>query len=307
MTISASSDATQKLLPIYDASLARWSVAFEELDVPTRFGTTHVIATGDPKSPPLVMLHPMGIPAFVWRELIASLSAVYRCYAIDTIGDINKSVLADPERHPYHGSDYSDWLCDVVDALELERTHVLGWSMGGFIALHFAADYPERVRRLALLAPMGLPSWSETMRVLFRLMSAATFPSALRVDRLITWAIGDSPAAHDQLRGWMRKLIDSGSQPRLGNPLPLSRAKLQAIDAPTVVLLGDADGPLGGATSAAERARRYLRDVRIEILPNATHALPIEHPIHVAEALFEFLGAVKVKHVRHDHFAHAAL
>lgn len=53
----------------YDAVLRDWPVAYEELDLPTRVGTTHVIACGPPDAPPLVMLpcwqgepRPCGVP-----------------------------------------------------------------------------------------------------------------------------------------------------------------------------------------------------------------------------------------------------
>jgi hypothetical protein len=89
--------------------------------VQTRSGRTHVIASGAPASPPLVMTHPMGVGAFVWSSISARLSACRRACALDTIGDIGKSVLADPDRYQKSGRDYSAWLDDVFTGLDLTR------------------------------------------------------------------------------------------------------------------------------------------------------------------------------------------
>lgn len=155
-----------KLMEIYDEALRRWPVPYETSFVATRYGQTHVITSGDPASPPLVMTHPAAVGAFVWSSIIASLSERRRVYALDTIGDVGRSELADPDRYPKKGRDYSAWLDDVYEKLELTQADVVAGSMGGWIAMNDAIYAPERVSRLVLLGTMGLPSWaSETQRL----------------------------------------------------------------------------------------------------------------------------------------------
>jgi len=86
-----------KLTAIYDEGLRHWPVPFETLFVPTRYGRTHVIVSGDPAAPPLVMTHPATIGGFVWSSIIAPLSEHRRVHALDTIGDFGRSELADPD------------------------------------------------------------------------------------------------------------------------------------------------------------------------------------------------------------------
>ena len=100
-------------MAIYDEALRQWPVPFETFFLATRYGETHVIASGDPASPPLVMTHPAAVGGFVWSSIIASLSERRRVYALDTIGDVGRSELADPDRYPKKGRDYSAWLDDV--------------------------------------------------------------------------------------------------------------------------------------------------------------------------------------------------
>ena len=136
----------------YDAALELWPVPFESLVVPTRLGTTHVIASGQPDAPPLVLLHMAAVSSTMWFPNVAALSRTYRVYAVDTLGDLGKSV---PSRPRGNRSASAEWLLDALDALGVSEANLAGASYGGWLALNLALHAPERVRRLALLAPAG--------------------------------------------------------------------------------------------------------------------------------------------------------
>jgi pimeloyl-ACP methyl ester carboxylesterase len=281
--------AKERLLALYDAQLARWPVAFEEFDVPTRIGRAHVVAAGAPDAPPLVLVHAAAFPAFMWGSLIAPLSDHYRTYALDTIGDLGKSEVADPKVYPKSGKDHSAWLGDVWDRLGLGAADVVAASMGGWVAMNHAAYAPQRVRRLALLVPMGLPSWLQSFVVLFKMATMAMRPSSSKQERFISWVIGDDPLVRREVGDWLAAVLESGAKARAGNPLPVPVSRLEAIQVPTLVVLGGRDNLVGNATRAAGRARAHLRDVHIEIVPEAGHALPIEAADRVAGWLLPFL------------------
>jgi hypothetical protein len=83
-----------KYMASYDAVLALWPVPYESFDVPTRFGKTHVIASGPKEAQPLVLLHATSASATMWFPNIADLSREFRVYALDIIGDAGKSVVS---------------------------------------------------------------------------------------------------------------------------------------------------------------------------------------------------------------------
>ena len=288
-TIFPSPAARDRLMALYDAKLARWPVPFEELDVATRYGRAHVVAAGAPAAPPLVLVHAAAFPAFMWGRLVAPLSARYRTYALDTIGDLGKSEPADVNAYPKNGKDHSAWLDDVWERLGLGAADVVAASMGGWVAMHHAAYSPQRVRRLALLVPMGLPSWLQTFAVLFKMATVAIWPSPSKQDRFVSWVIGDDPVVRREVGDWLAAVLESGAKARAGNPLPVPAARLEAIKAPTLVVLGGKDNLVGNATRAARRARAHLRDVQIELVPDATHALPIQAAEPVTGWLLRFL------------------
>ena len=278
------------MLALYDAKLADWPVPFEELDIPGRFGTTHLVVAGDPAAAPLVLLHMTCSPAFVWAPIIASLAAIRRVYAVDTIGDVGKSVLSRGDVYPRNGPAYAAWLGEVLDAIGLGTADVMAGSHGGWIGMHFAASSPARVRRLVLLVPMGLASWPRMLNVLARMSTFAlgTMTTA-RIEAIQRWLMGDASQTQDLIGEWLARIIRGGINPKLGPPLPVRAATRWSIRAPTLVMLGGRDPLVGNAKAAARRATDTIPDVEIEIMPSGSHAVHIEQPDHVAHRIATFL------------------
>ena len=115
-------------LAAYDAAMKSWPVPFEEMDVPTPFGRTHVVVCGPKGAPPLVLLHGYWATSTMWAPNIADFSEHYRVYAVDVMGQPSKSVPAKPIRD---GADYAAWLTATLDALHLDRVCLMGMSFGG--------------------------------------------------------------------------------------------------------------------------------------------------------------------------------
>jgi pimeloyl-ACP methyl ester carboxylesterase len=152
MSLFKSNKGRIRYLEAYDAVLRDWPVPYEELDVPTRFGDTHVIASGEQEAPPLVLLPSLAGSATLWRPNVEGLSTHFRTYAVDVIGQVGKSV---PTRRIENRQDCADWLVDVLDALDIPRTSIVGSSYGAFLALNQASLTPERVDRVILISPAG--------------------------------------------------------------------------------------------------------------------------------------------------------
>jgi pimeloyl-ACP methyl ester carboxylesterase len=277
-------------MAIYDEALRQWPVPFETFFVETRYGKTHVIASGDPASPPLVMTHPAAVGAFVWSSIITPLSEKHRVYALDTIGDVGRSDLVDPDRYPNRGRDYSAWLDDVYEKLEITHADVVAGSMGGWIAMNHAIYAPTCVRRLVLLGPMGLPPWRATLAVLVPFAWYAMRPTDAKFERIIFRASGEGERVNREFRPWMR--IMGKCKPRTGQPFHIPSRKLRMIRSPTLVILGGKDGLVGSATAAAKRARS-IPDCEIEILPRAGHIMSVDEPEFVGKRVASFLEAEK--------------
>ena len=105
-------------LAAYDAAMKSWTVPYEETDIPTPFGMTHVVVSGPKDAPPLVLLHGYWATSTMWAPNIADFSKDYRVYAVDVMGQPGKSIPAEPIRD---AADYAAWSRLSFDRTNLTR------------------------------------------------------------------------------------------------------------------------------------------------------------------------------------------
>jgi pimeloyl-ACP methyl ester carboxylesterase len=118
----------------------------------------HSVSTNGPRmsvleagsGPPVLCLHGLGATKGSFLTTVAALSERFRVIAVDQpgSGDSDKPIGA-----AYDAPYFAQCAIDLLDALELERVHLVGNSLGGRVALEVALLRPERVRRVGLLAP----------------------------------------------------------------------------------------------------------------------------------------------------------
>ncbi len=100
--------------------------------------------------PTVVALHGLGATKGSFLPTVAALGPRFRVIAVDLpgFGDSDKPIGAS-----YDASFFARAVVDLLDALELDRVHVIGNSLGGRVALELGLGHPDRVDRLALLCP----------------------------------------------------------------------------------------------------------------------------------------------------------
>ena len=178
---------------IYEEKLKNWPVSFEELRLPTRYGETYVVASGPLDAPLLLCFHAMGFNGLTYSPNIADLSANYRVLVVDTIGDQGKSIV----RHDYPENirEYADWVSDLINAAGYDKAHLLGCSMGGWIAHGTAVFHPEIVDTLVLISPAaGIPEKTTWAKFLTSLVFNG---SEKNVRRIINTLLGPYNAGKD--------------------------------------------------------------------------------------------------------------
>jgi pimeloyl-ACP methyl ester carboxylesterase len=254
--------------------------------VDTRYGQTHVIASGDPPSPPLMMTHPMGVGGFAWSSIIAALSEHRRAYSLDTIGDVGKSVLADPDLYPKNGCDYSAWLDDGFTGLSVTSADMVG--VDGWVDRDEPCDL--RARPPATVGPArpdGVGAVAGHARGPRPVMSQRLRPTAAKLDAIITRSLGPGEQVNREFRPWMR--IMGYTKARVGQPFHIPARQLRMISAPTLLFFGGKDGLVGSVSAAARGARRNITGCEIEVLPNAGHVMSVDEPDVVGPRIVEFL------------------
>jgi len=143
----------REILDRYRGFLAMWPKPNAQFTVPTREGDTFVVACGAADAPPLLLFHGSASNSFMWMMDAALWSQHFRVYAIDMIGEPG---LSAPSRPTLKSGAYTLWLDDVLAALKIEKTSLVGISLGGWLALDYASRRPQKVSAVAVLCPGGV-------------------------------------------------------------------------------------------------------------------------------------------------------
>ncbi len=277
----------------YEAVLKQWPVPYDEHYIPTRFGDTHVISSGPKDAPPLVLLHPAGGGSTIWHRNVGAFSGSHRTYAVDVIGDMNKSVLTSLVRTR---EDFADWVSDVFGGLYIDRADMVGNSYGGYLALNTASFLPDRVRKVVLISPAAtfVQIWGIYWHTI---IPGYWFAPIIRSEKLVhrsaNWIWQDYPM--DECVAQLRFIAQIAGYPRYRptrNPPPtvFGDAELRKIRTPVLLLIGDHE-VLYDATRVIERATRLLPDVQAAIVPNANHVAQYTAPVFVNQRILDFLAA----------------
>jgi pimeloyl-ACP methyl ester carboxylesterase len=275
----------------YDAVMKDWPVPYEDLYVPTRFGKTHVIASGLQEAPPLVLLPPGGGYAPIWIRNAGALSKYYRTYVVDIIGEVNKSVPTRPIRnHP----EFMEWITDLFDGLHVERVDLVGNSNGGFFTLETALYLPERLKKVVLISPAAT---FEQMWAWWRhlLIPAHIIAPLLHAEGMIMkaydwlWQGFQMDEYYAKLRT-VSKLAGRGYRPSINSAIPrvLTDNELKAIKVPALLLIGDHE-VIYNTSRVIRRATELVKGLRAEIVPNANHSAQYTAPDFVNAKILEFL------------------
>jgi epoxide hydrolase 4 len=282
----------------------------------------HVVEVG--RGPLVVLLH--GFPEFWWswrHQLPALAAAGYRAVAVDLRGaggsDRPRGVAA------YSVKRLAADVAGLLDALAVQRAAaVVGHDWGGVVGYRFAAHYPERLERLAIL---NSPHPAAFARGLLR--HAQALRSAYMLALLVPGLAERAFAAHDGalLRRTLRAfratpVPDEELEPYveaargaewLRGGLSVYRAMARAIatrtpvvgrfagrapaaggsrgrrvDVPVLVVWGDADPFL--APHLAEPPRSAVPSARVERIPGASHDVMLDAPERVNALLLDFLA-----------------
>ena len=116
-------------------------------DVTTGKVRTFYVEAGS--GPPVILLHGLGATNASMLPTLRDLARTHRVIAPDLpgFGDSSKPLRS------LHAAFYARWLAEFCDALDVQRPHLVGNSMGGRVAVEAGLRFPERVGRLVLLAP----------------------------------------------------------------------------------------------------------------------------------------------------------
>lgn len=215
----------------------------------------HYRAIGE--GPSVLLLHGVGgrFDESRFRFLVDALRGRYRLIGVDVRGH---GESGKPHDAAAYGAELAEDVIRVLDHLDIRDAHVIGYSMGGIIALDAAASHPDRFRSLTLLG-QGWTSANELAQM------AAAAEALAKTD---TSAMPDAEREPYRRNDIQAIAALAAAYPALG----VDRAQVDRIDMPVLALLGSEDPRI----ERALRLRAELPATRLEILPGRTHGSVID-------------------------------
>jgi pimeloyl-ACP methyl ester carboxylesterase len=205
-----------------------------------------------------------------------------------------------PEHVGFGGTPMQEWLEDLSDLvlhyddlrteLGLDRFDLVGYSLGGWVAAAYATFFPDRLRSLTLITPIGIqvpgkPPFADMFAMSPETLFETLFNDPTNIGEvMLDITDPDVIVAVYEEQSTLARLVWN---PRYDRKMP---HRLRRVSCPALVL-GAADDRLV-PNEAVDRYAGFLPDARVCRIPSTGHALIIEQPERVAEAVLEFTGSL---------------
>ena len=218
----------------------------------------------------MLLVHGLSGSRRWWAPTVPALAERFRVYTLDLpgFGSTRRSRRRALASAPA-------WLLGWMQAVGLPAAHVVGHSMGGYVALRLAAEAPAAVRRLVLVAPAGVPTGASLLGHAVPLAAAVRHLPLSFVPVLVRDALSAGPAT-----------IWRAARDLLAEDARLLH--LAQVAAPTLLIWGSQDSLT--PVSAAPLLRTAIPDARLLVLDGAGHVPMYERTSELNAALFAFLS-----------------
>jgi len=274
----------------------------------------HYCAWGEESAPPLILLHGLRDHGRAWDRIAEALAGSWRVIVPDLRGHGNSAWASDGT---YAMSGFVFDLAELIDRRGFERVSIVGHSLGGNIALRFAASFPEKLDRLVVIegigsapdvaAKMDEKPVSARMRewVLARREGLNRTPRRLAsfdeaVKRMQKGNSRLLPAMAEHLTRHAVTIEKDGScawkfDPALRTMVPedfiqaQKLAMISDVTAPTLLIYGDDSW---ASNPRNDGRMTHFRDVRLETFPDAGHWVHHDAPDEFLRTVGEFLSAI---------------
>jgi pimeloyl-ACP methyl ester carboxylesterase len=260
----------------------------------------NLVDIGSGEETPVVFVHGLGGQWQNWLENIPRVARERRVIALDLPG----FGLSEMPREKITIQGYGRFVAAVLDHLELERAHLVGNSMGGFVSSEVAIQFPERVDRLALVSAAGISNVGVSKAPVLTLARAATAITAFTAARHRQIAsrpitrhaalalVARYPSLLKPDLAW-EGLIKGTGKPGFDDALRASleydfRDRLPEIERPTLIVWGEQDSIL--PVRDADEYERLIEDSRKVVMEDTGHVPMLERPAAFNDLLVDFLA-----------------
>jgi len=246
----------------------------------------------------IVLLHGFGANKDTWIRFVRYLPKKFRIVAIDMLGHGDSSRNMDIAYGAHH---LTDAFSRTIESLGLQRFHLAGHSFGGYVAVLYAANHPQKLITLGLFASAGVmsPTPTKFQRALGKGENPLKVDSGESFDRMMDLVFYKKPFAPWPIRSVIlrqcieRKDFEKKVWHDIGEDWRDATELLPHIRKPVFLLWGDKDRILH--MSCVDVYCSYLPQAETAIIKNCGHGLIFEKPKEAAEAYANFLENPKTR------------
>lgn len=223
--------------------------------------------------PAVVMLHGFALDARMWRRQVEALAPDHRVLTVDLPG-------FGPQARELGETDPAGGVARAMDAAKIDAAHLVGNSFGAAVAIDFALRFPDRVSSLVLVGPLllgrrtNIAAWPRCVSL------AAEGDKTTAAEVWLDDPLFETARHDDELFDELRQIVlDYGGGHWTGRVSSHwsehdPAASLRRIDAPALVVSGEADLP--SFLQMAEAYAKTLPHAKRQILPGAGHLANME-------------------------------
>ncbi len=289
LSIFRTKEAAAMYCERYDRTLDLWHPKAEPLTVDTRFSATRVNAAGSTDLPPLVLIHGFGFSSTQWYPNVPALSHHFRIYAPDVPDQFGMSVLSQAIQTR---ENYALWLGDLLDNLGIAKTALAGHSYGGWLATNYTLSQPERVTRLALIAPAG--TFVPLSRQFFlRGIAGGALAGMLNLDfpvySMVRWMTTLHPVEGLEVVEQFKVGMKNMAPVPAGMPGVFTPEEFIGMSQPVLLLVGEREVIYSKPPKyVLAEGRRLLPGLETVLIPNGGHAVTLDQAEATNRALCDF-------------------
>ncbi len=263
----------------------------------------HYLESGasHPNVPPILLLHGFPTSSHLYRNILPILGKTHRAIALDLPG---YGLSDKPLEVTYDYQLYADMLDGFLDALDIERTHLVVHDLGGPAGLYWAVHNPERIRSIVILNTLVFPEvhWTVTAFLLALrtpglrdfLVSpkglVATMKLGVVHKERMNRATLTPYTAPFEAKPARKALIKAGSGLDIRGLAKIADG-LPSLEAPLRLICGRDDRVLPDVARTMKRIQTLRPDAELTVLPGCGHFLQEDEPERVAELIGEFLNS----------------
>jgi pimeloyl-ACP methyl ester carboxylesterase len=252
-----------------------------ERTIDVRGVQTHLFEAGPAEAPALLYLHGTYL-GNLWLDYHKALAQQFHLIAPDIPG-FGLSTRPDWMRDI---SDYVLYFRDLLDTLKLEKPHLIGHSLGGWMALELAVWYPERVGKLVLANAAGLRVKGSPIGDMFA-MNVLELTMTCFEDLSASQVLAPAEVNEEYLVSYYRQSTTLASLAWNPNYDPKLERRLERVTAPTLIIWGANDRLIPPVYGDA--LQRGIKGSQLVKLEGTGHMPMFEQPVQWSTAINSFL------------------